>query len=56
MVPLAAFGLVNPMLAGFAMAASSVLVVTNSLRLSRFHETAAAAEPLGASRHAAVSA
>ena len=50
-IPLAAFGLLNPVIAGAAMAFSSVSVVANALTLRRWRPQAAAG-PLNAAPRA----
>ena len=47
-LPLAATGLLNPIIAGAAMAFSSVSVVFNALRLRRFRSTRTGKGPVGA--------
>jgi Cu+-exporting ATPase len=53
-IPLAAAGFLNPLIAGAAMAFSSVFVVTNSLRLRRFRTRAGRADNPGQRNQLAV--
>ena len=47
-IPLAALGYLNPLFAGLAMAGSSLVVVSNSLRLRRFRASRPGARPAAA--------
>ena len=50
-IPVAMLGLLNPLIAGAAMALSSVFVVSNSLRLRRFRGTNRIAAPVAVTVH-----